>query len=161
MEPLEEQNNIVETQQKMVVVWGAMLTSQFIFLTVLYFMKKGIFNIDLSQPLGGNNPALVSIAAGMSLTTLVISFLLRSRMLKQSEIDQNVSLVQTALVVSYALCESISLVGFMLAMLADYQYFFLWFAGGIAGIVLHFPRKEYISRATYKRSQTLAQGENL
>jgi hypothetical protein len=152
MDPLEETNKIVESQQKMVVIWGALLTSQFIFLMVLYLIKKELFHIDLSQPLAGKNPALVGIAALLSLTTLTLSFALKTRVLKQSEVEQNVGLVQTALIVSYAFCESVSLIGFMLAMMIDYQYFFLWFAAGIAGIALHFPRRKYIERASYKNN---------
>jgi len=150
MEPENDQDQVREAQQRMVVVWGALLTSQFIFLMVLYLIKKELFHVDLSQPLGGKNPLMVAIAAVMSLTTLGLSFALQARMFKQAEADQDIAVVQTALIVSCALCESISLVGFILAMLIDYQYFFIWFAAGILGILLHFPRRKNIERAHYK-----------
>ncbi len=142
---------MAETQQKMVVIWGALMSSQFIFLMVLYFIKKELFHIDLSQPLAGNNPMLVAMGAVLSLTTFALSFAMKGRLVKQAEAEQNVALVQTGHIVAYALCESISLVGFMLAMLIGYQYFFLWFAAGIFGILLHFPRRKYIAAAGYKK----------
>ncbi len=153
MQPADKQNTpntVAETQQKMVVIWGALLTSQFIFLTVLYVIKKELFHLDFSRPLTGSNPTLVAIAGLMSLSTFALSFIMKGRLVKQAEAEQNVGLVQTGHIVAYALCESISLLGFMLAMLIGYQYFFLWFAGGISGILLHFPRQKYIARATYK-----------
>ncbi|HEV7643561.1 MAG TPA: hypothetical protein VGO50_06395 [Pyrinomonadaceae bacterium] len=151
MQPENEKKDvIIETQQKMVVIWGALMSSQFIFLMVLYFIKKELFHFDFSQPLAGSNPMLVGIAGVLSLTTFGLSFAMKGRLVKQAEAEQNVALVQTGHVVAYALCESISLLGFMLAMLIGYQYFFLWFAGGIFGILLHFPRQKYIARAVYK-----------
>jgi hypothetical protein len=151
MEPADKQNLVAETQQKMVVIWGALLSSQFVFLMVLYFIKKELFHLDLSQPLAGNNPMLVAIAGVLSLTTFALSFAMKGRLVKQAEAEQNVALVQTGHIVAYALCESISLLGFMLAMLIGYQYFFLWFAGGIFGILIHFPRQKYIAAACYKK----------
>lgn len=150
MQPEDKKDEIAQAQQRMAVVWGALFTSQFLFLTLLYSFKKELFHINLSAPVAGKNPLLTAIAAVLSLTTFALTFALKFRMLKQAEDEQSVAMVQTAHIIAYTLCESISLVGFLLAMLTDYQYFFLWFAAGIFGIILHFPRRKYIERASYK-----------
>lgn len=151
MEPVKDQNNVAETHQKLSVVWGALLSSQLLFLLLVFFTKKELFGFDLSQSLAGKNPAMVLVLAGLGLTAFVLSFVLKSRMLKQAEEQQNTAFVQSALVVSCALCESISLLGLVLAFAADYQYFFLWFALGILGIILHFPQKKHLIAASYKK----------
>jgi hypothetical protein len=48
------------------------------------------------------------------------------------------------------LCEAISLLGVALAFAFSYQYFFLWFALGILGTILHFPKRDNLVAASYK-----------
>jgi hypothetical protein len=152
MEPLKEQELLEYRYQRLRVIWAVLLTSQFIFFSVLFFLKNDLFKFEFTEPLAGKNPAMVMILAVLSLTSFTISFALRSRMVKQAEAEQNPELVQIALIISCALCESISLLGFVLAYGLNYQYFFFWFALGILGIVLHFPRQKYIARASYKHN---------
>jgi len=151
MQPQNDRNNIVnETHQKLTVVWGALLSSQFVLLAILYFRKKELFHFDLSQPLAGSNPMMAAVLACLSITAFLLSFVLKSRMLKQAENEQNIAIVQTAMIVACALCESISLLGLVLAFAANYKYFFLWFGLGIFGIILHFPKRKHLIAASYK-----------
>jgi hypothetical protein len=39
----------------------------------------------------------------------------------------------------------------MLAFVADYQYFFLWFILGIGATIFHFPRRDNLIAAGYKK----------
>jgi F0F1-type ATP synthase membrane subunit c/vacuolar-type H+-ATPase subunit K len=156
-----EPETIEQIQQRLVVLWGALLTSQFVFLLVLYTTKRQLFAFDLSGPLGGTNSIMVSMLAILALTSFSLSFVIGSQLRKKAEDEQNVAIVQTAMIISCALCESISLLGFLLAFLIEYPFFFLWFALGIFGILLHFPQKKYLLRATYKKSQTLAQEDDI
>jgi len=41
--------------------------------------------------------------------------------------------------------------GIVLAFAFAYQYFFAWFALGIIGILLHYPRRDDIVSASYKK----------
>ncbi|MBK9162903.1 MAG: hypothetical protein IPM21_03185 [Acidobacteria bacterium] len=59
------------------------------------------------------------------------------------------SYVMTGLIVACAVCESISLMGFVLAIAFGYQYFFFWFIIGIIGIFMHFPRRQHLLEAVY------------
>lgn len=146
-----EGQSIDERYQKLRVVWSVLLTSQFFLLSVVFFSKNELFKFEFTQPLAGNNPVMVLVLAVVGLTSFALSFFMRWRMLKQAEAEQNPDFVQTALIISCALCESISLFGLVLAFALEYQYFFLWFGLGILGIILHFPRKQALLAATYKK----------
>ncbi len=147
----KEQETIEQRYQRLRVVWAVLLTTQFFFLSVLFFTKNELFRFEFSEPLSGQNPVMVIMLAVLAVTSFALSFAIKARMLKQAEAEQNPDLVQTALVISCALCESISLLGFVLAFALGYQYFFLWFALGILGILLHFPKKKHLLRASYKK----------
>ena len=57
------------------------------------------------------------------------------------------------LIIALALCEASSLIGLTLAFAFDYQYFFIWFALGILGVLLHLPRQNDLLAADYKRPE--------
>jgi F0F1-type ATP synthase membrane subunit c/vacuolar-type H+-ATPase subunit K len=159
--PGVEPETIDQIQQRLTVMWGALLMSQSFFLLVLYFGKRELFVLDLSAPVGGSNPVLVAMLAVLAMTSFTLSFILRKRMVFQAEAEQDPSLVQTGLVIGCAFCESISILGFLLAFLIDYRYFFVWFALGLVGIILHFPRKNDLLRATYRKSDMTEQAEEI
>ena len=150
MEPENKPKTVDERYQILLVLWCALLFTQFVFLSMLFFMKNELFRFEFTEPPGGKNPLLILILAAVSLTSFSLSFLLKFRMLRQAESEQDPNLVQTALILSCALCESISLFGFISGLALGYPYFFLWFALGIGGILLHFPKKAALLRATYK-----------
>jgi F0F1-type ATP synthase membrane subunit c/vacuolar-type H+-ATPase subunit K len=143
--------NAVENYRTMLMIWGALFASQFLFLVIIFFSKPEIFRFDFSKPLFGENPAIVIAFAALALTNLALSFVMKKRAVQQAIEKREVSYVQTGLVLACAFCESISLLGFVLAFAFSYQYFFLWFALGIVGIILHFPRRDDVMAATYKK----------
>ncbi len=121
------------------------------FLVVLFFSKPKIFELDFSKPLLGENALFVIIIGVAGILNFIISLSLRKKFIDRAIAEQNVGLVQTATIIGCALCESISLFGLVLAFAQNYQYFFLWFALGILGMILHFPRRENLIAASYKR----------
>jgi F0F1-type ATP synthase membrane subunit c/vacuolar-type H+-ATPase subunit K len=151
MQPInEQQDTLGQNQQKLIVVWGALMMSQLFLLSMLFFVKNDLFQVDLDKPLAGDNPTMILVAAMLSTTTFIISFVLKSQMLKQAIAEQSVAILQSALIIALALCESISLMGVLLAFALHYQYFFLWFALGIFGILLHFPKRKDLIAVSFK-----------
>ena len=149
---MQNQNSNVEGQYKTLsVIWLALLVSQLMFLVVLFFAKREIYNQDFSKPLLGENPLITIIFLALALSTVLMSFVLRKKFLSQAIIEQKPALVQTAMIVGCALCEAATLFGLVLAFAFNYQYFFLWFALGILGVILHFPYRENLIAASYKR----------
>jgi len=137
--------------QTLLVVWFALLVSQFLFVLIIYFVRPALFHFDPAAPLLGSNFLIVISLAVVSLSNLVMSFTWEKKYLNQSVTEQNVFLVQTALITSCALCEAISLCGLLLAFVANYQYFFLFFGLGILGTILHMPSRKNLLTASYKR----------
>ena len=151
---MQSENPSIEDQYKTLsIVWFALLVSQFMFLVVIFFAKPEVFRFDFAKPvLGGENSIVIIALAVLGITTFVMSFVFKSKFLKQSIDEQNTGLVQTAMIVACALCEATTLLGLVLVFVFTYQYFFLWFALGILGIILHFPKRENLIAASYKKT---------
>lgn len=148
-------NNLnVEPQYRtMTIVWLALLVSQIIFLAVLFVIKPEVYKFDFSKSLLNADNSIMVIALGIvGISTFLLSFILRAKFIKQAIDEQKPDLVQTAMIIGCGLCESTSLFGFVLAMAFAYPYFFLWFALGILGIILHLPKRGNLIAASYKRS---------
>lgn len=149
----DEKINIEQMYGTMAILWFALFVAQFLFLLVLYLVKPELFRFDFSQPLLGKNAPIIIIFALAAIFNIVISFFLKKKYLGQAIAEQNVHFVQTAMFVGCAMCESVSLFGLMLAFVADYQYFFLWFALGIGAMIFHFPRRSNLISASFKNFQ--------
>ena len=144
-------SNVERHYQTLAIICLALLVSQLMLLVVLFFAKREIYNFDFSKSPLGENPMIIVVFAVLGLSTFLISFVLRKKFLDQAIGEQKPALVQTALVVGCALCEATTLFGLVLAFAFHYQFFFLWFALGILGIILHFPKRDNLIAASYKR----------
>jgi hypothetical protein len=120
------------------------------FIFVLTQAKTELFKFDSTAPILGENAIFVIPFAILAFVNLGLSFIIRKRCNEQAVVEQNPRLVQTGLVIACAFCEAISLLGMVLAFAFSYHYFFAWFALGIFGILLHFPRRADLIAASYK-----------
>jgi F0F1-type ATP synthase membrane subunit c/vacuolar-type H+-ATPase subunit K len=149
---MQNQNiNAEQAYRTLVIIWAALLMSQFLFLLIIYVVKPEVFRFDFSKPLLGQDSVFIIALAGISVLNFAMSFVLRKKFLNQAVAEQKIPLVQTAMITGCALCESISLFGLLLVFLQSYQYFFLFFALAILGFILHFPRRENLIAASYKK----------
>ena len=135
----------------LVFIWLALFVSQFVFLFVVYFIEPKAFEFDFSKPILDQNRIIIVIFAAAAIFNTFLSVILKKRFLDQSVKDQNVAFVQTAMIVGCALCETVTLFGLMLAFIAQYQYFFAWFALGMLGMLVHFPLRKNVINATSER----------
>jgi hypothetical protein len=134
-------SNVRVKYQTLVALWGALLTSQIIFLVIVYSIKPDLFTLDLTQPFLGKHPIVIVLFAAAATAVFVLSFLLRNQHMRRAVRDQDTSCVQTGLLLGCALSEISSILGLVLAFVFDYQYFFAWIALGLIGVLLHFPRR--------------------
>ena len=146
----ESKINPNDAYQTFMVTWVALFVSQFFFLGLALFIKPELLSFSLTKPLFGSNPVAVMALAAISVVALALSFVLRNRFLAQSVAEQNIGLVQTAMIVGCSLAEFISLIGLFLAFAFNYQYFFLFSGLGMLATVLHLPRRSDIAAASYK-----------
>ena len=145
--------NVEQMYRGLLMIWLALVFSQFLFLVIVYIVKPNLFKFDFDQPFLGTNTIIVLVFIVVAFTNIAISFFLRKKYAAQAIAEQNVSYVQTAMITGCALCEAVSIFGLMLAFVADYQYFFLWSILGIAATLFHFPRRDDLIAATYKKFQ--------
>ncbi len=149
---MENEKPSVEAQYKtMVVIWVALLMSQFLFVLMLVFIKPNLFKFDFSKPIAGVSGAMVVGFAVAAVTAVLFSFGFRKRLNERAVAEQDMGQVQSGLIIALALCEASSLFGLALAFAFDYQYFFLWIGLGILGMILHFPKRDELHAASYKR----------
>ena len=141
-----------------IAIWFAIFVSQFLLLSVIYFAKPDLFSFDFTKPfLSNENSVLLIVLSVLGITTFSISLFLKLIALKKLINEQPADNFQNSIILAFvtifncALCEATSLFGLLSAFVFDYQYFFLWFALGIFGMILHFPRRENLNTVNYKR----------
>ena len=142
--------NLVAQYQTLVIIWAAILILQLMFILVLFFTKKELFEFTFDQPIAGLSGSMILGFAVAAITCVGFSFAFKRRFFERAVAEQNPALVQTGIIIALALCEASSLIGMCLAFAFDYQYFFAWFALGILGVLFHFPRQTDLLAAGYK-----------
>ena len=147
----ETKPTLVAQYQSLVVIWAAILMSQLMFLVVLFFTRKELFEVRFDQPIEGQSGAMILGFAVTAITCVGFSFAFKRRFLERAIEQQDPGLVQSGTIIALALCEASSLIGLCLAFAFDYQYFFAWFILGIGAILLHFPRQNDLLAAGYKQ----------
>ena len=101
--------------------------SQSVFFMVLYFAKPELFKFDFTKPLLGENLIVVIIFGFMAIMNLFVGLFLRIQGTQRAIDEQKPMLLQSALILGLAFCESLSILGLVLAFAFNYQYFFLCF----------------------------------
>lgn len=147
---MEKKSNLIAQYQTLFVIWAALLMSHVIFLVVAFVVKGELFEFRFDQPITGENGVITLALAIAALTAVAASFVIKRRFYERAVAEQKVELIVTGLINAIALCEASSLIGMVLAFAFDYQYFLAFFALGILGTLLHFPRQDDILAAGYK-----------
>lgn len=148
---MNENLNVEQSYRTLMVIWFTLIVSQAIFFVLIYFAKPEVMKFDFSKPLLGDNAPVILVFALLAFVNLALSFVLERKNISQAIAEQKIEFVQTGMIIGCALCESVSLFGVVLAFAFSYQYFFLWIALGILGTILHFPKRDNLIAASYKR----------
>ena len=142
--------NLVAQYQTLLIVWAALLSTQVLFVVMLFFVKPNLFRFDfLRSPLEPSGTMILGFAVA-AVTCVALSFAFKRRLYERAVEAQDPAQVRSGLIIALALCEASSLFGLVLAFAFDYPYFFLWFILGIVGMLLHFPRQTDMLAAGYK-----------
>jgi F0F1-type ATP synthase membrane subunit c/vacuolar-type H+-ATPase subunit K len=143
--------NLVAHYQILLIIWVSLLVSQLLFIAIVVLTKPNLFRFDLSQnPLEPSGAMILGFAVA-AVTCVVLSFAFKRRLYERAVEAQDPAQVQSGLIIALALCEASSLFGLVLAFAFDYPYFFLWFALGVVGMLLHFPKQNDLIAAGYKQ----------
>lgn len=136
--------------ETLVVMWLSLLTSQVLFVAIVWFVKPELFKFDASNPFFGDMPLVTLVFAASAVLFVFLSFVLSRQHMRRAVQDQDAGCVQTGLLLGCALSEVASILGLILAFAFDHPYFFAWIALGTVGILFHFPRKGNLEAASYK-----------
>ena len=135
--------------QTLLVLWFALLMS-----VAMYFVFSLVVPLT-NDPGNPPNPALVITLMVLGFLVVLLSFVVKSKLLEWSVEKQDPRFVQKALVVACALCELSALLGLMERFLIGYRYYYFLFLFSAAGIALHFPRRNQLQNAGYRNQQQL------
>ena len=147
MQPIERddlQARIDARFRVMLILWFALLSS-----VVVYFLVS----LVIQRPNGddGENRILTFVLTVVGTFTVIVSTALKQRFLAQSVDQQRLELVQTGYIVALALCEFAALLGLVDRMVTGNRYYYVLFVIALIGMALHWPRRDHLLAASYKR----------
>ena len=97
------------------------------------------------------NSTLFLILAAISLSTVFISFPIKNKLISQATEQQHVPLVQQAYILAWALSEVPALLGLLDFYVTGNRYFYVLFLIAVLAQLLHFPRREHVINASFKK----------
>lgn len=97
------------------------------------------------------NSTLFLVLAAIALSTVLISFPIKSKLISQAVEQQHVPLVQQGYIVAWAMSEIPALLGLLDFFLTSNRYFYVLFFIAVIAQVLHFPRREHVINASFKK----------
>jgi len=126
------------------ILWFAMLSS----VGLYYFF--GLFNGRSEKVTANPGLSLALLVAGVS--TTLISFLIKAKLLTKAIEQQNLGMVQQAYIVTFAITEVAALLGLLDFFATSDRYYYGLFIIAAIGMLLHFPRREHVVNAAFKNS---------
>ena len=139
--PQEMESRVAARYVVFLILWFAILMSVMLFL--------GFVLVVGSQ--GTPNPALGYALLGIGAMTVVASFFLKQQLMRKAIDNNDVTALQSAHIVSLALCESAALLGVINRFVTASNTSWFLFAVAVLGILLHFPKKDYLRAALFKK----------
>jgi hypothetical protein len=127
--------------QTMIILWFALLMS-----VVMYFVLSQLAPPATAPP----NSILTFTLTAIGTFLVGISFVIKRKLLRRSVDEQNINLVQKALVIACAFCEAAAVLGLVERFAVSGRDYLLLFAIAAVGIALHFPRRSQLEAASYK-----------
>ena len=95
-------------------------------------------------------PMVPMILGAIALSTTLVSFPIKSKLITRAIELQQVPMVQQAYIVAWALCETSALLGLLIFFLTGNRYYYIPFIIGALGQLLHLPRREHVVNASSK-----------
>lgn len=126
------------------IVWMALLMSVVIYYVITFFVKRP----DDVVP----NQTLSLVLICVAVLAVLISFLIKSRLLSKAVDQQNLLMVQQAYIVTWAITEVAGLLGLLDFFLTADRYYHALFIIGALGLLFHFPRREPVVNAAFRNS---------
>jgi hypothetical protein len=134
--------NVELRLRTMRILWIALLMSIPIYFVFTFFLERR------AEPAPNRTLSLALLIAGVS--TTLISFLIKSTLLKKAAQQQQVTMVQQGYIVTWAITEVAALLGMLDFFATANPYCYVLFIIAALGMLLHFPKREAVLNATFK-----------
>ena len=136
------QPDIDARYRTLLILWLAICISVLMFLALTRLAPVG----------AAENPMLTLALNSIGLLPVGLSFLLKQKALAKSVATQRLDLVQSAYVLSFALCESSALLGLLDHFMTGSSYYYFAFVIAGIGLLFHFPQKQnLVNASSYKQ----------
>jgi hypothetical protein len=138
----QSQTNIENQHRSLLIIWLFLLMS-----------VSGFFLMTVLVPSNaqGDNLLLAIILLVLGISSVILSFVVKQSYLSKSVARQDLKLVQQAYIVALALCESAGLFGLLIHFATGSVYYYAGFALALVGMLLHFPKKQHLLDAAFKK----------
>lgn len=133
--------------QSMLILWFALLMS-----VVMYFVFLQVAAPAIANAENPPDSRLVVVITALGALFVLVSFVVKRKLLERSVVEQDTAIVQKALVVALALCEVSALLGLLERFLFGNRQYYLLFILAAAGGLFHFPRRSQLEAASYKNT---------
>jgi hypothetical protein len=138
-----QEPNIDARFRTMLVLWFALLFSVGMYLAFCF--------IAFERSTEPANRLLSFAFAAIATFTVILSFVIKQKLLRRSEEQQNLMVVQQAFVVAWAMCEVSAILAVIEYILLDTRDYLVLFALSAVGMVLHFPTRKHLLNASFKK----------
>lgn len=122
-----------------------------LFLWFGILMSMSLF-LGLTLYVPSNNPepntTLSFALIGAAFMVVILSVLIKLRIVQRAIDKRDGAMLQTGYVVSFALCEAAALLGVIDHFVTGSSYYYFSFALGLLGMLVHFPKKDHVRAAT-------------
>ena len=148
----ENEGGLDARLQRMRILWGAFLMAIALFVVMTLI-------VPITRDESENSRTLMLLFMVMGFAMTVSSFVVRQVLLRRAVSEGNPAIVQTALIVGLALCETAVLFGVVSYFVTGHPYSYLLFIVGAVGELAHFPRRDHLLAASYgSGSQGVSRG---
>jgi uncharacterized membrane protein len=133
--------------QTLVILWFALMMNIGVFFLVALFAAP-----ERAESTAPQSSLWVFALTAVGTLLVLLSFAVKRKLLERSVDNQDVKLVQIGLVVACAMCELAALLGLLERFVIGGHDFFLLFIIAAVGTAFHFPQRQQLLAATYKKS---------
>ncbi|HEV7797019.1 MAG TPA: hypothetical protein VGO73_02595 [Pyrinomonadaceae bacterium] len=137
--------------QTMIILWFALLMSVVMFFVFSFFAAPRITH----DPTNSSRAILIFGLTALGTFLVVMSFVVKGKLLERSVDKQDINLVQKGLVVACAMCEASAMLGLLERFVVGNRESYLLFVIAIVGTAAHFPRRSQLEAASFKSTHTL------
>ena len=137
------QENVDVRIRTMRTIWIAMLMSIAFYYVFTFVVKRP----EAVEP----NSTLFLVLVAVGLATTFISFPIKNKLINQAITQQHVPLVQQSYILAWAMSEVPALLGLVDYFLTGNRYFYVLFLIAVFAQLLHFPRREHVINASFKK----------